>query len=315
MPTPALHHTHHTVAIAAPPRVVYDLVADTSGWPHTFSPTVHVEKLDGDDHTELLRIWAFANGEVRDWTSRRELDPVALRVAFRQEVSSPPVLAMGGEWLIGDAGDGTTLVEFRHDFSVENDDPAHVDWVTAAIDRNTGAELDALRAAAELGARRADLVFSFEDSVTVRGSLAEVYDFVYRADLWDQRLPHVARLAFSEDTAGVQTIDMDTRSADGSVHTTKSVRVCFPGESIVYKQTTVPPIMSAHTGRWRFTETGDGVEATSRHTVVLRPEKVTEVLGPEVTLASARQKVRAALGTNSLATLKLAKQNVEASRV
>ncbi|MCM3882379.1 aromatase/cyclase [Frankia sp. R82] len=314
MSEPGIHRTRHAVGVAAPPDLVYQLVADTSGWPHTFSPTVHVRRLDGDDRTELLQIWAFAGDEVRTWTSRRHLDPQARRVRFRQEVTSPPVTALGGEWQIDGDGAGGTEVVFHHDFSVRDDDPAHVAWVHATIERNTGAELDALRAAAERGAARDDLILSFTDAVSVRGPVRDVYDFIYRADAWEQRLPHVARMAFTEDTPGIQTIDMDTRAADGTVHTTRSVRVCFP-DSIVYKQTTVPPIMSAHTGRWEFRQDDGVVHVSSQHTVVLRPEKVTELLGPEATVARARDAVRATLGANSRATLTLAKKAVESTHV
>ncbi|CAO5192438.1 Granaticin polyketide synthase bifunctional cyclase/dehydratase [Frankia sp. AiPs1] len=314
MSEPGIHRTRHAVHIAAPPDLVYQLVADTSGWPHTFSPTVHVRRLDGDDHAELLQIWAFAGDEVRTWTSRRQLDPQARRVRFRQEVTSPPVTALGGEWRIDGDGDGGTEVVFHHDFFVRDDDPAQVAWVNVAIERNTTAELDALRVAAELGAAREELVLSFTDAVSVRGSARDAYDFIYRADTWEQRLPHVARLAFTEDTAGIQTIDMDTRAADGTVHTTRSVRICLP-DDIVYKQTTVPPIMSAHIGRWEFREDDGVVRVSSQHTVVLRPEKLTELLGPEATVAQAREAVRAALGANSRATLTLAKEAVEATHV
>src|SRR4051794_34497189 len=93
---PEHRETEHEITIEAPAEVVYKLIADVGNWPRLFPPTVyvdHVEKL-GDD--ERIRIWATANGEVKTWTSRRSLDPVGLRVDFRQEVSSPPVAAMGG---------------------------------------------------------------------------------------------------------------------------------------------------------------------------------------------------------------------------
>jgi aromatase len=314
MSEPGIHRTRHAVSVAAPPDRVYQLVADTSGWPHTFSPTVHVRRLDGDDRAELLQIWAFVGEEVRTWTSRRQLDPRSRRVRFRQEVTSPPVTALGGEWQIDSDAAGGTEVVFHHDFSVRDDDPSYIAWVNEAIERNTTAELDALRAAAELGAVRDDLLLSFTDAVTVRGPVRDVYDFIYRADAWEQRLPHVARMAFTEETPGLQTIDMDTRAADGTVHTTRSVRICFP-DAIVYKQTTVPPIMSAHTGRWEFRQDDGVTHVSSQHTVVLRPEKVTDLLGPEATVAQARDAVRNTLGANSRATLALAKEAVEAAHV
>ena len=55
-----------------------------------------------------------------------------------------------------------------------------------------------------------------------------------------ERLPHVARVVLTEDTPGLQFLEMDTRTKDGSTHTTKSVRVCFPDTRIAYKQITLP---------------------------------------------------------------------------
>ena len=63
-------------------------------------PTVHADYAERGETEERIRLWATANGEVKNWTSRRRLDPAALRVEFRQEVSSPPVAAMGGTWIV-----------------------------------------------------------------------------------------------------------------------------------------------------------------------------------------------------------------------
>ncbi|MEF2529087.1 hypothetical protein [Streptomyces sp. CS62] len=105
---------------------------------------------------------------------------------------------------------------------------------------------------------------------------------------------------------------MDTLTADGSVHTTESVRVCFPHAGrIVYKQTTTPALMAAHTGEWSVIPDETGVTAVSQHSVLLREEAVERVLGPGTTVAQARQYVREALGRNSTATLALAKQHAE----
>jgi aromatase len=43
--------------------------------------------------------------------------------------------------------------------------------------------------------------------------------------------------------------------------------------------------------------------ATARHTVVINPDAVSKVLGPDRTLADAREFVRNALGTNSRTTM------------
>ncbi|GJF33146.1 actinorhodin polyketide synthase bifunctional cyclase/dehydratase [Kitasatospora sp. NE20-6] len=296
--------------MAAGPRAVYDLVARAEDWPHLFPPTVHVETLDGGVRSERLRIWAFANGEVRTWTSRRTLDPEALRVTFRQEVSSAPVASMGGEWIV-EAAPGGSRVVLLHDFTVVDDDPADREWVERAVDTNSSSELAALKAAAESLAAEPGTLLSFADHVDIAGTPEQVYDFLWQAGRWEERLPHVDRLVLTEPGENLQTVEMDTRAADGSVHTTKSVRVGFTPDRLVYKQVQVPPLMAAHTGRWTVRPTGDGVRATSHHTVVLRPERIRELLGPDATLDTARALVRGALGRNSTATLVLAKEAAE----
>ncbi|MER6365542.1 aromatase/cyclase [Kitasatospora sp. NPDC001527] len=304
----AAHEVTHTITVAAPAKAVYDLVADVTAWPQVFGPTVHAERLGLADGQERIRLWAFANGEVRNWTSLRQLDPAGLGVSFRQERSSSPVAAMGGAWRLTEQADGTTLVELDHYWrAVDEDDEQAVRWIERACDRNSTAELAALRAAAELGDTAGELSFSFEDTEEMPGAdAAAVYAFLHRSDLWPQRLPHVSRLDLTEDEDGVQTMEMDTLAADGSVHTTKSVRLCFP-DRIVYKQTGLPPVMTAHTGQWLFTPVEGGVRVTSRHSVVLDPAALAAAFGPDTDYAQARTTVRDALGINSRTTLRHAR--------
>ncbi|MGA4867108.1 aromatase/cyclase [Streptomyces lavendulocolor] len=320
--SPALHVAEHSVTISAPPATVYDLIADVASWPQVFGPTVHVEVLEevpGEGEAggeQLLRIWAIANEQVRTWTSRRVLDPAGFTISFRQVVPAAPVASMGGEWRIEPAEDGTSRVVLLHDYRAVGDDPAAEELIERAVDRNSRAELAALKTAAELGDARDELHFTFHDSETILGAAGDVYAFLDRADLWPERLPHVARLDLTEDEPGIQTMDMDTRSPDGSLHNTTSVRVCFEDRHmIVYKQLRVPVAMSGHTGRWVIESLGDGtVKATSWHTVTLDPEGVRSALGPQATLAEARALVRRALGTNSSTTLRHAKQFAEEAR-
>jgi hypothetical protein len=265
--------------------------------------------MSGDDTDERIRLWAFANGEVKSWISRRELDPVTRRIAFRQEVSQEPVASMGGEWSMRPAPDGGTHIVLKHDYSAVH--PAKLDWVRKAVDRNSGSELAAVKAVIDGRFEENGLVFSFEDSLDIAGPLADVYDFIYRCQDWPARLPHVSRLHLEEDVPNIQIMEMDTRAPDGDVHTTRSVRICFPAHRIVYKQIQVPAILSAHTGEWTFVENAGVVRATSRHTAVIKPDAVTTVLGPDATVSLARERVRTALGTNSMSTLKLAKAHVE----
>lgn len=69
--------------------------------------------------------------------------------------------------------------------------------------------------------------------------------------------------------------------------------------------------MTVHVGQWTIEETADGCTASSRHVVAVDPGKVVPVLGPAATLAQARDLVRGALGSNSLTTLRRARQYAE----
>jgi len=307
-----VRETEHEITVSAPAERVYALIADVTQWPETFPPTVHAEVVEAGGNSELIRIWATANGAAKTWTSRRQHDPDHLAVTFRQERSQRPVGGMGGKWVVEPVLESQCQVRLLHDFFAATDDPADLDWISQAVDRNSGSELQALKASAELAG--AGQLITFDDTVTVNGSAKDVYDFINEAQLWPERLPHVARVSLTEDSPGLQILEMDTSTKDGSVHTTRSVRVCQPYSSIVYKQVVVPALMTLHTGRWIIAELeGGGVSVTSRHTVLINTANITSVLGPDADVAAAEKFVRNALSTNSLTTLRAAKAYAESS--
>lgn len=306
----------HRISIDAPADEVYRLIADVRNWPHLFPPTVHVDQLERSAGSERIRIWATANGDVKTWVSRRELDPVAKRIEFRQEVSAPPVAAMGGTWLIEPNVASGSLVRLLHDYRAVDDDPQDLEWIDQAVHRNSNAELAALKANVETATAAGEgRMFSFEDTVLVDGAAADVYGFLNDAQWWKDRLPHVSRVVLTEETPGLQVLEMDTRTKDGSTHTTKSVRVCFPHERIVYKQITLPALMTLHTGYWRIEDApSGGLAVTSQHTVVINPENITKILGDGAGLPEAHAYVHRALSANSTATLGHAKDYAEQRR-
>ncbi|UQA97727.1 aromatase/cyclase [Streptomyces halobius] len=298
--------------MAAPADQVYALIRDAVDWPQHFIPTLHVERAALGPDSERLWIWATANGDVTHWTSHRTLDPRRRRIVFEQEVCSPPVAAMSGEWTVDDGPDGGCELVLHHTFSAVDDLPENVDWITSATDRNSRTELANIRALAENAQADAELLFSFADSETVRGPSEQVYAFLQEAGAWPDRLPHVSRLDLREPSEGLQLMTMVTRAGNGSEHTTESVRVCFPHDRIVYKQLTTPPLMATHIGQWLLQETDDGVCVTSHHTIRVNEAAIPAVLGPEATPATARDYLREAVGGNSAATLSLAKRFAEA---
>jgi len=155
-----------------------------------------------------------------------------------------------------------------------------------------------------------DLTISFADPLFIGGALSDVYRFLYEADKWPQRVDHVSRIVLTEDTPNVQFFDMDTRTPDGSSHTTRSVRLCFPEELIVYKQIKLPALLDAHTGHWKFTVTREGVVAEARHTATIKPSALS-ILGPGTTVEDARRYLRRVLSANSLNSLRCAKAYAE----
>lgn len=265
----------HTIRVAAPPRRVYQLIADVDRWPLIFDPTVTVEHLGLDAASERVRMWELVDNEVHNCVSRRALNPHRLQIRFRQEHTSHPIATMGGLWLVVPKGSGS-LVVLDHYYRVVDDNPVDVRWLANAVDRNSTTMLAALREAAELGGELDQLWLSCEDGVDIDGNARDVYDFLARAQ--------------------------------------DSVHVCFPETHIVFKQTRLPAIMRAHTGSWAVTRLPHGVRATAHHTVLLRRGTVTELIGPGSTVDDARAMVRQVLSTLSLATLGRAKAFAESRR-
>lgn len=288
----------HEVVVPASADEVYALLFDVESWPTMFPPSVHTEVIERDESAEHIRIWATANGSVKTWTSRRQFDPAGMRISFRQEVSAAPVAAMGGTWIVEPVGEHTARVRLQHDFRAVDDDPESLDWIEKAVDRNSTAELASLQRAFRT------TTISFVDTVLVEGDARDVFDFLNEADRWPDRLPHVKKVALTEDDPGVQVLRMDTLAKDGSTHTTESIRVCFPGDRIIYKQTTLPEPLALHTGRWEITERSPGVlEVSSHHTIAM-----AEGYEDRADFA------RGALSTNSKATLAHAKAFAESRR-
>ncbi|MFE3718137.1 aromatase/cyclase [Streptomyces cyaneofuscatus] len=306
-----VREVEHTVEVGAPAAEVYRLIAEVENWPRIFPPTIHVDHVEHNGDTERIRIWATANGQPKNWVSHRTLDPDALRIEFRQEISAPPVAQMGGTWIIEPLGENQSRVRLLHDYRAVEDDLKSLEWIDQAVDRNSTSELAALKTNVELVTAHTDRTVSFEDTLHIKGSAKNVYDFLNEAQLWTERLPHVGRVDLTEDTPGLQRLEMDTVTKDGTSHTTASIRVCFPHERIVYKQLSLPALMTLHTGYWELSEDTDGVTATSQHTVIVNTDRITGILGPDADLAQARTFVQNALSTNSRATLEHARTYAE----
>ncbi|CAM5306971.1 Cyclase OS=Streptomyces microflavus OX=1919 GN=G3I39_00590 PE=4 SV=1 [Streptomyces microflavus] len=180
----------HEITVSAPAAEVYRLIAEVENWPRIFPPTIYVDHIERSEGEELIRIWATANGEAKNWTSRRFLDREAMRITFRQQVSTPPVATMGGTWIIEPLSATESRIRLQHDYTaVDDDHPAGLAWIEEAVDRDSPLTLlAALKTNVELRRRpREELTFAFEDTVEIAGSAKDAYGVVDEAKrLWSR---------------------------------------------------------------------------------------------------------------------------------
>ncbi|GHJ45233.1 actinorhodin polyketide synthase bifunctional cyclase/dehydratase [Catellatospora sp. TT07R-123] len=291
-----------TATLKAPAAVAFEIVTDLRHWPQFFPDGVYAEE-DGD----IVRWWALEGDGVRHWSSRRTLDRSGLTVTYDQVDCAAPLTASSIQWRFRPAADGTCEAELtlRADSQNSNAGREAVAAHLAAAD-----ELIArVGQIAENWDQLKELVVHFEDPLFIAGSTDAVYGFLYDADKWPERVPHVTALTMTEDQPGVQFFDMDTVTPEGRAHTTRSVRICLP-HKIIYKQIGLPKLLDAHTGHWHFQTTPEGVTVTARHTATIRPDALN-LLGADTTVADARRYLRRVLSTNSLQTLRHAQAFAE----
>ncbi|MEU1085045.1 SRPBCC family protein [Streptomyces sp. NPDC005908] len=315
-----VHRMAQHAEVDAPAGVLYGLIADALRWPVFLPPTLHVEQLEFDGRSERLRMWVTANGEIRSWTTRRVLDPVAHRVDFRQEVLPRPVTSMGGSWTVEPRGPERSVVVLSNDFAVDGNARADVDWVKRATSANTRAALDNLRRLAERWRRLDELVLSFEDRVHADAPPEPVYAFLHRFGDRDDAVPGATGIDIVERAPGVQLMTVELAGPDGTTRTTESVRIGFPHAGrIVYKDvrdTEQPALLAAHTGEWSVEPDayGTGVTVTARHHAVLDEDGVRRRYGDGAdAVRQARQELRTRLTRDGARALRLVKEHAEAA--
>ncbi|WP_167473081.1 aromatase/cyclase [Nocardia arthritidis] len=247
-------HAEASLTVVAPASTVYDLILDVAHWPRMIGHGLHAARLDSSETEDLVEYWALAGPDaVRTWRSRRVFDAVGLRIAFTHEQPEPPIGSGWGEWLLRESSSGETLVTLRHGFTVDTGDPELPERMRQGITRNTGIQLQALKAYAEA---TGDRVVEWEESLFLAGPIEPVYEFFHDADRWPDRVPRVTAVRSREQESDIQFLSVDM--AGSSVRTVGSVRLCLPGDRIVYRLLDpVAPVIS-HTGSWVFESTAAG---------------------------------------------------------
>ncbi|MEU0575373.1 aromatase/cyclase [Dermacoccus nishinomiyaensis] len=312
MPDGRVHRAVHEVTAPAPADVLYGLIADATRWPLFFRSCVHVEQLDFDGTRERLRMWAVAGDRITSCVSRRRLDAARRRVEFDQDLPVAPARSMRGAWTVEPLG-SRSRVTLEYAFTA-GDTPGEAAEVEERAGAGCRARLDELAQLAERWEHLDELVLSFEDTVRVKGPSELVFDFLYRVGDWPGELPHVRALEVVESAPGVQVVSMSSAGADGRVHRTESVRICFPGAGrILYKQTRTSPMLAAYTGEWSVEPDESGVNVTARHRVILGAKSIGRVRGDDTATAAAGKQVREMLGGAGLLVLRRAARHAAGS--
>ncbi|MCX5339135.1 aromatase/cyclase [Streptomyces atratus] len=159
---PSMFHTEHTVTVEANADVVYAVLADIEGYAKLFPPTETSTMLEETETYQIARLVVDVSGQRQSWVTRRDLDREHRTIAYRQLENAPMIEFMGGEWRALPLDDNRTQLVITHDFAarpteaVPSREQASA-LLQAAVDRNSHADLDAVRKEAE---RRAQVVGS-----------------------------------------------------------------------------------------------------------------------------------------------------------
>ncbi|MDQ1128963.1 SRPBCC family protein [Microbacterium sp. SORGH_AS_0888] len=294
--------TAHEIRVEARAERIYDFLSDVTRWADIFPPTIYAERVESSERQELIQIWATANGTVRTWRSRRTFEPEKLRITFAQTQSAAPVIEMSGTWEILAEGEGTSIVKLGHAFTAHTKDDA--DFIDAAVDTNSQKELESLREF--FAVPEAEYLHGrVEEALPVSASADDAFEFLLRADRWAERIPHVVDATLTRFDTGGELLRLVTQAKDGSTHETASYRVVLSDSSIVYKQIETPGALVSHRGEWHvFAEDGQTF-VKSVHEYAVTRATVTNLLGPEASLAKAIEIAGTNLMHNSTQTIKL----------
>lgn len=316
--TVRLEHRTRARSAAGP---VYRLLADHDNWPRIFPPFVHLENLGPCRRNDALPVtlpgceriamWSVSGDAIEHWVALRRKDERALRIDFHPEAVEPPLESICRTWTVREVSGGECVIGMECAFSVRGDDAATLASVRDAVAEGAAAELLAVRIAAELEATFPQLLLDIEDSVPIEAPASAVYDFLYAAHRWPERIPEVLRAEVREGPARTQILELDTRESDGRVLTTKAARVGIAHRKIAVKQLLLSPIGSHHHVQWLIDETPDGTLVTARQKVVIQESGVAAVLGPGTDLAGARSFVRRELSEQARMILDQARFHME----
>jgi aromatase len=157
-----MFHTEHTVTVEAPADLVYSVLADIEGYARLFPPTESSTILEQSETHQIARLVVDVSGQLQSWVTRRDLDRERRVIAYRQLENAPMIEFMAGQWRALPLSEEQTQLVITHDFAARPTEAIPsaekaTELLRAAVERNSHADLDAVRKEAE---RRAQTVGS-----------------------------------------------------------------------------------------------------------------------------------------------------------
>ncbi|WP_328312897.1 SRPBCC family protein [Streptomyces sp. NBC_00442] len=232
-----IHRTRAGIEIDASADTVYRALTHVADWPLLYPWIAHTEIVAQDGQDDEVKFWAVRpgpEGGLRIWTSRRTLDPVALRMDFAQQGSVGPIKELGGTWDFLPRPGGGCQVVSGHWFTTDADPQD----TAGELDRHGGLQMRTLKSKTEQPGALTSDVIRVEDRAVVSGSVAEV---------------HARLLAALPPREGDDSAWFGTR--DG----VRSVQIEHGGHTLVQKPLTPPGPAELYRRRWRLTQGPGGV--------------------------------------------------------
>ncbi|WP_405872893.1 SRPBCC family protein [Streptomyces sp. NBC_00005] len=234
-----VHRTRATVDIDAPAEAVHRALTGVAGWPVLYPWIAHTEVLAREGADDEVKFWAVRpdGSGLRVWTSKRTLDPVALRMEFEQRGSVGPIEQLGGTWDFVPRPDGGCRVESGHWFTTDADP----DETARELDRHGALQMRTLKSQTESATSLTTDVIRAKSEVLVSGgSLAGL-----RARL-------LAALPAGDGDAWF-----------GETSEGPTVQIAHGDHVLVQKLLSPPGPADLYRRRWRLGEEAGGVRVTA----------------------------------------------------
>lgn len=205
------------IRLSRPAAAVFPVIAEAEHAIRMAPSVVHVEYRARAEDTDLIERWVLDGGQLRSWRARRFLDPDRGVVRFEHQSPQSPILRLVGEWRVTRSQPRETVVQLRHEWTVQGDDTL----VRERMQRGTRAQLEGIRKAADLDVRDV----TYRSSRLVEGRIGDVENLLLNPRPWSALLPAGVGAQVVAHGPDWQLVDFRT---DGGTEVIRRIQVRLP---------------------------------------------------------------------------------------